>query len=137
MSSHIIASQQATVLYDGQCAFCRKSVSILKKLDWFHSLRYQDCRDIDLLPKTQPSLDPQRLIEEMHLVPPSGSPVYSGFRAFRWMAWRFPIFWLIVPLLYLPGVPWVGNKVYLWIARNRFKLVPCKDGVCEIPAKSK
>ena len=32
-----------------------------------------------------------------------------------------------------PGVPWVGNKVYLWVAKNRFKLVPCKDGVCSLP----
>ena len=137
MSSNAITSKQATVLYDGQCAFCRKSVSLLKKLDWFHSLRYQDGRDVDSLPTTRPPLDPQRLIEEMHLVPPAGSPVYAGFQAFRWMAWRFPAFWLLAPFLYLPGVPWLGNRVYLWIAKNRFKLVPCKNGVCEIAAKGK
>lgn len=126
---------QATVLFDSQCAFCQKSVSILKKLDWLKALRYQDGRDIDKLPVTSPPLQPSRLIEEMHLVPSSGRPVYAGFSAFRWMAWRLPIFWLLAPFLYIPGVPWLGNKVYLWIARHRFKLVPCKDGVCELPAR--
>jgi predicted DCC family thiol-disulfide oxidoreductase YuxK len=127
--------QKALVLYDGQCAFCRKSIAILKKLDWLGALRYQDGRDVERLPKTDPPLEPARLLDEMHLVPPSGRPVYHGFGAFRWMSWRLPLCWLIAPFLYIPGVPWLGNKVYLWIARNRLKLVPCKDGICELPAR--
>lgn len=130
------ASPQATVLYDGECVFCRKSVAILKKLDWLRAFRYQNGREIDKLPATQPPLDPQRLIEEMHVVGVSGQPVHAGFKAFRWMSWRLPLCWLIAPLLYLPGIPWLGNKIYLWVARNRFKLMPCNDGVCEVGARS-
>ena len=53
------------------------------------------------------------------------------------MAWRLPATALIAPFLYIPGVPWLGNKAYLWIAKNRFKLIPCKDGNCAVtPAKS-
>lgn len=128
-----VRSEKAIVLYDGQCAFCRKSVSILKKLDWLKKLDYQDARQIELLPKTDPPLVPERLLDELHVVPPVGHPVYHGFGAFRWMSWRFPLCWVIAPLLYLPGMSWLGNKVYLWVARIRFKLVPCKDGVCELP----
>jgi predicted DCC family thiol-disulfide oxidoreductase YuxK len=129
------AASQATVLYDGECAFCRKSVSILQKLDWLKALRYQNGREVEKLPATEPPLQPERLIEEMHLVTPDGLHVYAGFAAFRWMAWRLPLLWIIAPFLYLPGVPWLGNKVYLWIARNRFKLAPCKDGACELPLR--
>jgi predicted DCC family thiol-disulfide oxidoreductase YuxK len=49
------------------------------------------------------------------------------------MAWRLPLLWAVAPLLYLPGVPWLGQKVYLWVARNRFNLVPCHDGGCAVP----
>lgn len=129
------ARTKALVLYDGECAFCQKSVAILKKLDWLGKLSFQNCRETERLPQTQPPLETERLIEEMHLVPPTGQPVYWGFKAFRWMSWRLPACWLLAPFLYLPGVPWLGNKIYLWIARNRFRLVPCKDGVCTLPAR--
>jgi hypothetical protein len=56
--------------------------------------------------------------------------VYVGFEAFRWMAWRLPLLMLIAPWLYLPGVPAMGAKIYRWIARNRFRLVPCNSGKC-------
>jgi hypothetical protein len=32
-------------------------------------------------------------------------------------------------------MPGLGQRVYLWVARNRFHLVPCHDGVCSIPPK--
>ena len=63
----------------------------------------------------------------MHLLTPDGKRLYHGFGAFRWMAWRLPLCWPIAPLLYVPGVPWLGQRIYLWIARNRFHLVPCHE----------
>ena len=123
------------LLYDGQCPLCQRSVKILKRLDWFRCIRYQDARQVDQIPATDPPLDPARLLEEMHLVPRNRKHIYHGFGAFRWLAWRMPLLWLIAPFLYIPGVPYLGQKVYLWVARNRFKLVPCKDGVCELPAQ--
>jgi predicted DCC family thiol-disulfide oxidoreductase YuxK len=71
----------------------------------------------------------------MRVVTPDRKRAYAGFKAFRWMSWRMPLTWPLAPWLYLPGVPWLGHRVYLWIARNRFKLVPCKDGVCQLPAR--
>ena len=38
-------------------------------------------------------------------------------------------------LLYIPGVPGLGQRLYLWVARNRFRLVPCHGGVCTLPPK--
>lgn len=121
------------LLYDGLCPLCRRSVAILRRLDWLRRIDYQDARQADRLPRTEPPLDPQRLLEEMHLVAGAGRSVYHGFGAFRWLAWRLPLLWLVVPLLYVPGVPWLGQRVYLWIARHRFQLIPCGDGVCHLP----
>src|SRR4051812_41104923 len=112
--------RRALVLYDGQCPLCRKSVWWLKWLDWRRRLDCRDARDPANVPAVEPPLEPHRLLEEMHLVTPDGKRVYHGFGAFRWMAWRLPFLWAIAPLLYLPGVPTLGQAVYLWIARNRF-----------------
>ena len=120
------------LLFDGDCAFCQFSVRILRRLDWFHRLNYVSARDADSPVVRDVPVAKERLLEEMHVWPSAGSTTYHGFGAFRWMAWRLPAFWLLAPFLYLPLVPWLGQKVYMWVARNRFKLVPCRDGVCDI-----
>jgi predicted DCC family thiol-disulfide oxidoreductase YuxK len=126
-------TDKGIVLYDGNCRLCQGSIQVLKRLDWLKKLHCQDCRDIQNLPKCEIPLDPERLLEQMHVVTPDRKRTYAGFAGFRWMAWRMPLTWGIAPLLYLPGARWLGNKVYLWVARNRYNLVPCKDGVCTLP----
>ena len=126
--SHAARTQ---VLYDGQCAFCRKSVALLRRLDWLGRLTYVDARGPSRLPPGA-SLDPARLLEEMHVLTPDRQ-VYHGFGALRWLAWRLPPLWALAPLLYIPGVPALGQRLYLWVARNRFRLVPCHGGVCTLP----
>jgi len=122
------------LLYDGQCPLCQRSVAVLKKLDWSRKVDYRDARDPANLPDLDPPLEPARLLEEMHLVT-TRNRVYHGFGALRWLAWRMPLLWLVAAFLCIPGVPWVGQKVYLWIARNRYQLVPCRDGVCTVPPR--
>ena len=126
--SHAARTQ---VLYDGQCAFCRKSVELLRRLDWLGRLTYVDARGPSRLPPGA-SLDPARLLEEMHVLTPDRR-VYHGFGALRWLAWRLPPLWVLAPLLYIPGVPALGQRLYLWVARRRFRLVPCHGGVCTLP----
>ncbi len=129
------ASPKAVVLFDGDCAFCQRSVRILKSLDWFKRLTTQNARDQERWPAAAEPLSLPRMLEEMHLITPDRRKTYAGFSAFRWMVWRLPLTVPMAPLLYLPGVLWLGNRVYRWIAKNRYSLVPCHDGVCQIPAK--
>src|SRR5262245_54459847 len=89
------APGKGVVLFDGDCAFCQRSIAILKKLDWFKSLHYQSCRETDRLPPSAVPLDAARMIEEMHVVTPSRQRAYAGFAAFRWIAWRLPLTALI------------------------------------------
>jgi hypothetical protein len=84
----------------------------------------------------EPPLEPNRLLEEMHLLTPDGRGILHGFGAFRWMAWRLPPLWPLLPFLYLPGMTSVGQRAYLWVARNRFRLVPCHGGVCSLAGTS-
>jgi predicted DCC family thiol-disulfide oxidoreductase YuxK len=137
MSRDVSAARRppALVLYDGECALCHKSVELLKRCDWLKRLDFANARDADKVPVRQPPLDPKRLLDEMHLITPDGRNVYHGYEAFRWLAWRLPLFCWLAPLLYVPGVPALGQRVYLWVARNRFQLVPCHDGVCTLPPR--
>lgn len=129
------SSGRATVLFDGDCPFCRRSVRILRSLDWLGRLAFQSARETDRLPPCAVPLDPNKLLEEMHLLTPDGERVYVGFSAFRWIAWRLPLTWPVAPLLYIPGVLPIGNRVYRLIARNRFDIVPCDDH-CRVPLKN-
>jgi predicted DCC family thiol-disulfide oxidoreductase YuxK len=139
-----VSTERAVVLYDGHCAFCRKSVELLHRLDWLKRLRFADARDPAQVPSVRAwspdhaltGLDPARLLEEMHVLTADGRRVYHGFAALRWLAWRLPLLWPVAPLLYLPGVLPLGQRLYLWVARNRFRLVPCHGGVCT-PRSSK
>ncbi len=135
MTSTPSPARPGQVLYDGQCPLCLKSVGVLKRLDWFHRLTYVNARERARLPLSDAPLDPDRLLQEMHVLTPDGRRLYHGFAALRWMAWRLPLLWPIAPLLYIPGVPSLGQRLYLWVARNRFRLVPCHGGVCTLPPR--
>src|SRR5262245_57678896 len=74
-----VQARQALVLYDGQCPLCRKSVEMLRRLDWLRKLRYGDARDPEQVPVHDPPLNPDQLLEEMHLLTPDGKYVFRGF----------------------------------------------------------
>jgi predicted DCC family thiol-disulfide oxidoreductase YuxK len=126
---------KARVLYDGDCAFCCKSIALLKKLDWLGKIDYANVRDEALPIMKEPLIAAAPLLEQMHVMPRAGNALYGGYRAIRFIAWRLPLTWLVAPFLYLPGMTWLGQKAYLWIARNRFKIIPCEHGVCSVPHK--
>ena len=128
---------KARVLYDGDCAFCCKSVALLKKLDWLRKLEYVNVRDETQPLLKEPLIAGAPLLEQMHVLPSSGQHLYGGYRAVRWLAWRLPMLWLVAPILYFPGMTWLGQKAYMWVARNRFKIVPCEHGVCSLPHRAK
>lgn len=129
------ACRHAIVLYDGDCPLCRKTTAILKRFDWLHQLRFHNCRDSAGIPANTAHLEPARMIAEMHVLAPDRKSALSGFRAVRWIAGRVPLLWPLYPFLFIPGSPRIGQRIYLWIARNRFHLVPCHDGVCTIPPR--
>jgi predicted DCC family thiol-disulfide oxidoreductase YuxK len=131
------AQGKAVVLYDGMCPLCQRAVRTLKRLDWLKKLHFQDCRDTDHWPPSAVPLTLKALLAEMHVVTPDRKHAPAGYRAFRWMSWRVPVLMPLAPLMYFPGVPWVGNKVYLWVAKNRYNLVPCDDGGCQVQLPGK
>ena len=107
------------LLYDGQCGFCLESLKRLRVLDLFGWVELRDFHAEVSLAALHPEITPERCRSEMVLLEPSGR-LSGGFGAFRRLALRLPLLMGLVPLLYLPGASWMGNRVYRWVAVRRY-----------------
>lgn len=131
MSVAATVPPKARVLYDGHCAFCRMSIGLVRRLDWLGKLDPIDVRDAEQAILHEPPVAGAPLLEQMHVLT-RGGKLHGGYSAVRWIAWRLPLLWPVAPFLYLPGVTQLGDRLYRWVARNRFRIVPCQHGVCQI-----
>jgi predicted DCC family thiol-disulfide oxidoreductase YuxK len=108
-------------IYDGSCGLCGKTVAVLRRLDLFHRLEFYDAlADWPRVRADFPSLVQEDCLKTMHVVTDRGR-VETGFDAYRAIAWSLPLTFPIAPLLYAPGVPWLGRKVYAAVAARRHR----------------
>ncbi len=107
------------LIYDGRCGFCLESVRRVATLDVFGRLEPIDFHGVADLRAIHPSLDRARCQSRMQGVEPYGR-ITEGFEAFRRISVRLVLLWPLVPLLYLPGVRWIGVRVYDWVAAHRY-----------------
>ena len=117
-----------TVIYDGHCGLCMRSVMVLRRLDWLKRLAYLDANDLELIGERFPTLPTEDLLHEIHMVNATGG-YWVGFYGFRRVAWLLPLLWPLAPLLYVPGVPWIGGRIYGYVAANRARNL-CESDAC-------
>jgi predicted DCC family thiol-disulfide oxidoreductase YuxK len=117
-----------TVIYDGHCGLCTRSVAVLRRLDWLNRLDFMDANHIERVHERFPSLPTDDLLHEIHIVNPEGQ-YWVGFYGFRRLAWLLPLLWPAAPVLYVPGVPWVGARVYGYVAAHRARNL-CDSDAC-------
>ncbi|MEP6915698.1 MAG: DCC1-like thiol-disulfide oxidoreductase family protein, partial [Acidobacteriota bacterium] len=107
------------LLYDGECGFCDQSVRILQTFDVWNRVRPLAIQEaMPLLAAHHVPAD--AALDQMHIV--EGDRIVHGFRAFRRFAWVTPYFLPIAPLLYVPGVPQLGQLIYAAIAKRRYRI---------------
>jgi predicted DCC family thiol-disulfide oxidoreductase YuxK len=109
-----------TLLYDGECPFCRKSVSRLQARDTDGLVEVIPAQD-SAVPSRFPWLSEEALRGSIHLVGP-GNRTWEGAGAleelvsvlprWRWAAWVFS----------LPFARPLARWVYRWVARNRYRI---------------
>ena len=77
-------------------------------------------------------------MKSMHVVSRQGR-VTAGFDAVRSLGAWLPLFWPLTLIAWVPGVAWVGRRVYNYLATTRPRDVPCTDDVCGIhpPSRSR
>jgi predicted DCC family thiol-disulfide oxidoreductase YuxK len=103
------------VIWDRSCDFCASSVGWARRLDWLGALAFAGNDEADVL--AQHRIQREAADEAMHVAGPAGISV--GFDAVRRIAEVLPLSFLWAPLLGLPPVRFVGDRVYRSVARRR------------------
>ncbi len=126
------SKKKPEILYDGECQLCVRSMTVIHYFDWLNSLA---CIDLETIwphkEKNYPGMSLEACRKEMHLLLPDGT-VYKGFFAFRKIIKYTPVLWPLLIFVYLPGMSWIGPKIYLRVASTRAKFQPCDSGSCSI-----
>ena len=117
-----------SVLYDGRCHLCQRSIFAVELLDHLHRVRIVNFRDSTQKNTYAKDISEHDLDKAMHIITPDGT-TYKGFDAFRTLTCHLPALRIFTPLLWIPGVAPIGRLVYAWIAEKRSK---CHDGECLI-----
>jgi len=112
------ATRRARVYVDGDCGLCMRARRVMESLDLFGRVEFLNAREGAGAGALPPGVTEAALLETMHLITPQGS-VLTGFRAYRWIAWRLPGTCWLTPILWLPGVACVGERVYRRVAAHR------------------
>jgi predicted DCC family thiol-disulfide oxidoreductase YuxK len=128
--------QPITVIWDGDCTFCKTWIDRCNRLNWLGLIRFVSSNEVDSLPETLKAGWNPDIVKVAMWAKGTGSPDgHQGSDAFRRMAWVMPALWPILWVLYIPPIPIVGRIVYSWVAKNRYRF-GCNSGVCQLPQKT-
>jgi predicted DCC family thiol-disulfide oxidoreductase YuxK/uncharacterized membrane protein YphA (DoxX/SURF4 family) len=120
-----------TVIYDGLCPLCIRSMTILSSLDLRSRLSFVDLeREWPTAAGLAPALIQEEARHAMQVISPEGR-VTRGFFAFRSLARVLPPLWPALPLLYLPLADRLGPWFYDLVARSRGRQV-CRAETCAV-----
>ena len=106
-----------TVIVDGECGFCQRSIKWGKRLDWLHRMDWR-ARLEPGLQETFPQLSGEETQRRMVSIRKDGK-TYGGFFAVRDIMVHLPLTFVPALVLYVPGVSLLGVPVYTWTAKNR------------------
>lgn len=111
----------------------------MRALDWLKRIEFINLHEDAAWQDRYPTLAFKRLMAEIHVVDEAGS-VFAGFAGSRRMLKEVPLGFPLWLLLQLPGSKRIGQGVYRFIARRRYRinallgneLSDCADGSCKM-----
>jgi predicted DCC family thiol-disulfide oxidoreductase YuxK len=122
------------VLYDGACPRCRASMALIASADPDHVIEPIDLTAVEVA-SIHPSLTREQCLRSMHVVSRAGQ-ITAGFDGMRSVVAWLPLFWPLAIFGNLPGVAWLGRRVYNWVAATRPRDVSCTDDRCGIHSQT-
>ena len=121
-----------TVIYDGQCRFCRSQIALLRRFDLSGALRFTSLHDPGVA-RDFPEIAKDDLLSQMYVVDTSGH-ARGGAEAVRYLTRRLVPLWPLAALLHIPGTMPLWKSLYGIVARNRMRIAgSCEDGTCRLP----
>jgi predicted DCC family thiol-disulfide oxidoreductase YuxK len=122
------------VLFDGKCAFCQKQIQRLLRMARKGALEPVDFQTPGAL-DAYPAVTYDACMEAMHLVTPDGK-IYRGFEAAVHAVATRPVIGKLAYIYYLPGLRWLCDRFYAWLAARRYRLAAaqCTNGTCALHA---
>jgi predicted DCC family thiol-disulfide oxidoreductase YuxK len=125
-----------TVLYDGGCPLCRRTVRILRRLDWLGRLTFSDATNAELREQIAPGLTEAQVLVEMYVVDQATRARAAGYAGYLWLSRVVPVLWPFAILGPLPGIRHLGDAIYKVIAANRIRRGRCTDEVCAVASEA-
>ena len=123
-----------TVIFDGDCAFCLRSIALGRRLDWWRRMEWRARLEPGVRERF-PQLSQEETQRRMVSIRPDGR-TYGGFFAIRDIMLHLPLTLLPALLLYLPGMSCIGVPCYRWIASNRHRFGGAREEACSVKAKA-
>ncbi|MBI5576823.1 MAG: DUF393 domain-containing protein [Deltaproteobacteria bacterium] len=111
---------KAVLIYDGDCAFCRKTAEWIASRSDPDAFEFLSCHSDDLA-KRFPQIERLACLQAMHLVLPGGN-ILVGERAIPEILRRIRRYRLVAALFRLPGAGLLSSAFYRWFAKNRFHI---------------
>ena len=107
------------IFYDGGCPLCVHEMRQLKRRDKNQQIQFEDVHG-EGFSERFPQIDVQHANTILHGQRASGELIYGLDVTYE--AWSLVgRGWLIAPLRW-PGIRFIADKVYLWFARNRYRI---------------
>jgi predicted DCC family thiol-disulfide oxidoreductase YuxK len=115
------STKRWSVIYDGLCPMCIRTMTLLDAIDHGRRLEPIDFESNWVGAASRvPSLTVEQARQAIHIVAPDGS-VHRGYAGFREICRAIPVFRPLSPLLRLEPVTWTGTRLYAWIAAHRVR----------------
>ncbi|MBI2071057.1 MAG: DUF393 domain-containing protein [Elusimicrobia bacterium] len=126
------------LIFDGDCGFCQAALARVRVLDPTGRLEPVDFRTTDTA-ALHSSLTNEACRARMYLLESDGR-LSGGFHAFRRLTVCLPMLWPMALVVNIPGLKFIGEPAYDWVARNRFgfhAFRACRDNACLIAESGK
>ena len=106
------------IIFDNQCHLCLNMKSIIEKADIFKLFDWIDNSSY-ANNKSNKNISTQ-LLNNTIVVISKNNLIYTEFSACRYILSRTPLFYPLLPFLYIPFLSlFFGNKLYRYISINR------------------
>ncbi len=124
------APARAIALYDGDCRFCTRWRDRMVARDPRGAVEWLSVHDPSVASRF-PGIDREDAMRQMWVVTPDGS-VHKGAEGWRVLFGVLDGLSWVAALYRIPGVPFVMDRVYRYIAARRYRL-SCSDAACRRP----